>query len=261
MHRPRSLGRLGWTHQWLRCLVLAGAVGVMALAACGGPGGASATRELSCDAHPGLASRDWEAGAGALGDSLAAWLAPQVGWGPYPEVLERLRAGVARISERSPAQVEGHAFQRALTAPGRGPDYLTRLGRTLQEEVRARRLTLRDVRSGGSGIEGERAIVNLALHGLPDSLLVVAGAETILCHELHLLLPVFEPGYATDLSDLGEDPGPFVGTMSIVHRAGPVGRGITARIIRAADPFPGLAGFVRRVARGLDSTRVPESPL
>lgn len=261
MHGPRSLGRLECTDHWVRHWLVVGTAGVMALAGCSGQGGANGTRTLSCDAHTGLANLEWEASARLLGDSLVAWLSPLQGGGPYPEVLERLRATLALSSETPPERVEGHAFQRAATSYRTGPDFLTRLARTLREEVRARRLTLRDVRQKQGGVDREPELVALALHGLPDTLLVFAGAETILCHEMHLLLPLFEPGYASDLGDLGQDPGPFVAMMRIVHDAGPVGRGIVGRTIRAGDSFPGLAGFLRRVARGLDPARSPESPL
>jgi hypothetical protein len=229
---------------------------------CGNNGIESGKRTLSCGPQDGLASPNWEVGAIVLGDSLAAWLAPKPGQDPYPEVLRRLRTHPALKGVSHPETVEGHAFLRALGSIGADGDFVTRLATTLREEVRARRLTLRDVTSAAGGPDREPLLVISALYGLPDSLLAFAGAGTVLCHEMHGLLPLFDRGYASYLGDLGGDAGPFVAAMETVYRSGPVGRGIVDSIIRAAKPFPGLSGFVHRVAEGLtDAARNAERPL
>lgn len=262
MHRSGTLALSGGTDHSTRCWLVVVLVIVMAIPGCSGHGGADSGRVLPCGPQTGLASPDWEVNAIGLGDSLAAWLSPRPGLDPYPDVLRRLRTHAALRGVPHPETVEGHAFLRALTSIGADQDFVTRLARTLREEVRVRRLTLRNVTSAAGGPDREPLLVVTALYGLPDTLLVFAGAGTVLCHEMQRLLPLFDRGYASNLGDLGRDTGPFVAAMEAVYGAGPMGRGIVDSMIRAADPFPGLSGFVRRVAQGLeDAARNAERPL
>lgn len=252
--RHESNGICSWP-----CLAMAI---LMAISGCRDGGVADGKPTLSCGPDVGLASPNWDPESIELGDSLAAWLSRKPGSGPYPDVMEQLRSQVVLRGVPHPETVEGHAFLRALTSIHSDQDLLTRLARTLREEVRARRLTLRDVTSSAGGPDREAYLVVTALFGLPDSLLAFAGAGTVLCHEMQGLMPLFVPGNASYLGDLGRDTGPFVAAMENVYGAGPVGRGIVDSMIRAAEPFPGLSGFVRRVAKGLeDAARNLERPL
>lgn len=253
----RSTRAHGRTCRWRLVAVAT----LMVIPGCGGKGSADGKRTLPCGPQLGLASPNYEVEAIELGDSLAAWLSAKRGFGPYAEVQERLRAQVVLMGISNPATVEGHAFLRALTSLGADEWFVGRLARTLREELRAGRLTLRNVTPATGGPDRAWYLVANALYGLPDSLLIVADAGAVLCHEMQRILPLFVRGYASDLGDLGRDTGPFVGTMNIVYGAGPVGRGIVDSIIRAAEPFPGLSGFVRRVAAGLDTARSSERPL
>lgn len=234
-------------------LLAAGTVAlVFAGPACSGPRSPASTSSLACASDSGLSSPDWESEAIALGDSLAVWLSGPPGEEFYPGVLQRLRTSPALQSSSHLNSIEGHAFQRVLAQQWRHPDLLPRLAHSLQQEVRARRLTLRDATAAAGGPDDGPTLVAMALAGLPDSLLDYAGARTVLCHEMRRLLPLLEPGLASYYSDLGANTGPFVAEFKMVYDAGPAGRAIIDTILQAAVPYPRLAAFVQRLRKAVE---------